>query len=91
MSTATHPLSRHGPFLARARAIGQRAWTPHWLEGRPRPLRIAIRTVVLVLLALFLAWLVLFVTKGRFLKHPFESIASSTLEREVTVGGDFNL
>lgn len=37
------------------------------------------------------AWLVLYVTKGRFLRHPFERIASAQLARQVTVGGDFNL
>jgi uncharacterized protein involved in outer membrane biogenesis len=40
---------------------------------------------------LFLVWLVLFVTKGRFLKHPFERIVSSVTERQVKVDGDFNL
>lgn len=38
-----------------------------------------------------LAWLVLFVTKGRFLKQPFERIASSAAERDVRVAGDFQL
>jgi len=40
---------------------------------------------------LFLAWLVLFVTKGRFLKHTFERIASHHTGRDVKVAGDFNL
>ena len=44
-----------------------------------------------VLLLLFLAWLVLFVTKGRFLKSTFVRYASNYMERPVTVGGDFNL
>jgi uncharacterized protein involved in outer membrane biogenesis len=39
---------------------------------------------------LFLVWLVLFVTKGRFLKHPFERLASSYMDRRVAVAGDFN-
>ena len=39
---------------------------------------------------LFLVWLILFVTKGRFLKHQFEKFASSTSGRTVTVAGDFN-
>ena len=38
-----------------------------------------------------LAWLVLFVTKGRFLKHRFESMASSSAGRSVIVPGDFQL
>ena len=40
---------------------------------------------------LFLAWLVLFVTKGRFLKHMFERMASNYTHRTVKVAGDFNL
>ncbi len=40
---------------------------------------------------IFLAWLVLFVTKGRFLKHTFERIASQHTGRTVKVAGDFNL
>ncbi len=40
---------------------------------------------------IFLVWLVLFVTKGRFLKHPFERAATSYMGRRVAVAGDFNL
>lgn len=36
-----------------------------------------------------LAWFILFVTKGRFLKPSFESIASRMMERQVKVAGDF--
>jgi uncharacterized protein involved in outer membrane biogenesis len=39
---------------------------------------------------IFLAWLVLFVTRGRFLKHTFERIASSYSGRQVKIAGDFN-
>ncbi len=49
------------------------------------------RWLAYILLALFLVWLILFITKGRFLKQPFERIASSNLERNVRVGGDFQL
>ncbi len=38
-----------------------------------------------------LAWFILFVTKGRFLKPGFESIASRMTERQVRVAGDFQL
>jgi uncharacterized protein involved in outer membrane biogenesis len=38
---------------------------------------------------IMLAWFVLFVTKGRFLKPSFESIASRMTERQVKVAGDF--
>ncbi len=44
-----------------------------------------------ILVAIFAVWLVLFVTKGRFLKHPFERIVGSLTARTVTVGGDFQL
>jgi uncharacterized protein involved in outer membrane biogenesis len=71
--------------------IAHRIWSPQWLQRRPKPLRIAIRTAAIAILAVFLVWLVLFVTKGRFLRHPFENAASSYTHRQVTVGGDFNL
>jgi uncharacterized protein involved in outer membrane biogenesis len=75
----------------RPRHIARQVWNPEWLQRRPKPLRIAIRAVAIVLLTIVLLWLILFITKGRFLKPPFESIASSTLDRKVSVGGDFNL
>lgn len=40
---------------------------------------------------LLLAWGVLYVTKGRFLKSTFERMASSASERQVRVAGDFQL
>lgn len=69
----------------------RKSWTPAWLEKRPRPVRIIVRTVAVLLLTLFAIWLILFVTKGRFLKGPFERFATSQLERQVDVGGDFQL
>jgi hypothetical protein len=36
-------------------------------------------------------WLVLFLTKGRFLRPYFEKFASSSLGRPVGVTGEFNL
>ena len=66
-------------------------WSPGFVDNRPRPWRIAWRTLLCAVLALFLIWLILFVTKGRFLKGPFESIASAQTGREVSVGGDFQL
>jgi uncharacterized protein involved in outer membrane biogenesis len=59
---------------------------------RPRRRARIVRNAVLVVVGLIFAiWLVLFITKGRFLKHPFERIASSLSERQVRVGGDFQL
>lgn len=65
--------------------ISPTADVPHRRDWR----RIAIRTVVGVVGTLFLAWLILFVTKGRFLKGTFERIASSGSGRTVRVAGDF--
>lgn len=48
-----------------------------------------LRWIIYVLLVLFLIWFVLFITKGRFLKHPFERIASHSMARDVKVDGDF--
>ena len=51
-----------------------------------------LRNVLLGLLAgLFAAWLVLFVTKGRFLKHPFERTVAAFTDRKASVEGDFQL
>jgi len=36
-----------------------------------------------------LAWFILYVTKGRFLKPTFESAASRMMERDIKVAGDF--
>ena len=56
-----------------------------------KPVVIALRVLASVLGAIVLAWAVLFITKGRFLKHPFERIAGSAMQREVHVAGDFQL
>jgi uncharacterized protein involved in outer membrane biogenesis len=53
-------------------------------------LAIGISLLATIIGLIFLAWLVLFVTKGRFLKHTFERIASSYSGRQVKVAGDFN-
>ena len=55
------------------------------------PVRWAVYTIFTVILLIFLAWLILFITHGRFLKHSFENIASRSLDREVKVDGDFEL
>lgn len=51
------------------------------------PLKIACGIVA----SIILVWAILYVTKGRFLKGPFERVATSQFGREVTVGGDFQL
>jgi uncharacterized protein involved in outer membrane biogenesis len=50
----------------------------------------ALLGVLTTLLGLIvLAWLILFVTKGRFLKPTFEKYASRVADRQVAVAGDF--
>lgn len=60
---------------------------PRWRQGLTWPLRI----LGAILLLIFLAWLILYITKGRFLKPTFVKLASQYTERQVQVGGDFNL
>lgn len=56
-----------------------------------RTLAAGISVLATLIGLIFMAWLVLFVTKGRFLKHTFERIASYHTGRTVKVAGDFNL
>jgi uncharacterized protein involved in outer membrane biogenesis len=62
---------------------------------RRDPASTAIAVVVAILSAIvgliLLAWLVLFITKGRFLKPTFEKYASRSAGRPVRVAGDFQL
>ncbi len=64
---------------------------PAVAERRRRAWRI-VRNVLLTILGLIVAiWLVLYITKGRFLKHPFERFVGGQTHRPVTVAGDFQL
>ena len=56
-----------------------------------RTLAVGVSVLATLIGLLLMAWLVLFVTKGRFLKHTFERIASYHTGRTVKVAGDFNL
>ena len=56
-----------------------------------RALAWAMRIMVALVLALFVVWLVLYITKGRFLRPWFERVASAQLHRSVKVAGEFNL
>nr|WP_295661677.1 AsmA family protein [Polymorphobacter sp.] len=62
---------------------------------RRDPLRSATGALLGVLTTILglivLAWLILFVTKGRFLKPTFERYASRYADRRVAVAGDFQL
>lgn len=57
------------------------------------PARTAVAAAVALLATLagliVLAWTILYVTKGRFLKPTFERMASSSAQREIRVSGDF--
>ncbi len=59
--------------------------------ARSRWRRWALRVLIGLITVIAAIWLVLFVTKGRFLRHPFESIVGKLTHRTVRVGGDFQL
>ncbi|NIJ21513.1 hypothetical protein FHS95_003216 [Sphingomonas naasensis] len=70
--------------------------TPPATRARPAralgtPLASVIAVVATILGLIVLAWTVLFVTKGRFLKHTFEKIVAAQTHRQVEVAGDFQL
>ncbi|MET4897358.1 AsmA family protein [Sphingomonadaceae bacterium jetA1] len=59
--------------------------------ARPGWRRWLLRGLAGLLIAVAAIWLVLFVTKGRFLRHPFESVVGRLTHRTVSIGGDFQL
>jgi uncharacterized protein involved in outer membrane biogenesis len=65
--------------------------TPPPPRARLRPLRVLMWTVISLITLIFLAWLILFITKGSFLKGPFERITSRVTQREVKVADGFQL
>lgn len=54
-------------------------------------LGIGLSIVATIIGLIILAWAILFITKGRFLKPYFERIASNQTQRTVDVAGDFQL
>ncbi|MEO8373792.1 MAG: AsmA family protein [Sphingomonas bacterium] len=60
-------------------------------RGLSRPWRIARNILLGIIATIFLAWLILYITKGRFLKHPFERTVAAMTHRQVKVPGDFQL
>ncbi len=68
---------------------------PREADRAPRrkagPVGWTMRILLGLVVTIFLAWLVLYITKGRFLKHTFERIATRSLSRDVKVDGDFQL
>jgi len=68
--------------------------TPPTPAARPwhtltTPLAAGIGALTTLIGLLVLAWAILFVTKGRFLKHTFENIVAGQTHRQVKVAGDF--
>lgn len=57
----------------------------------PRPLARVLTVVATILGLIVLAWAILYITKGRFLKHPFERIVGGLTHRAIKVRGDFQL
>lgn len=70
-----------------ARGLGLRGRFARW----PRPLRLALQILLGIVLLIFLLWLILYITKGRFLKSTFERVAADVMQRKVDVAGDFQL
>ncbi|URW75610.1 AsmA family protein [Sphingomonas donggukensis] len=69
--------------------------TPAPAEHAPLPIRTplvaALSVVVSIIGLMVLAWGILYVTKGRFLRGTFESLVGASTHRDVKVGGDFQL
>ncbi|WP_326523665.1 AsmA family protein [Sphingomonas sp.] len=55
------------------------------------PLAVAVSVLATILGLAVLTWGVLYVTKGRFLRPSFESVAGTLTDRQVRVDGDFQL
>lgn len=86
MADADAPRLNADPASADA-AGGDRPGHAGRTLGTPLASVIAVVTTLIGLLVL--AWAVLYVTKGRFLKHPFERIVGGLTNRTVRVAGDF--
>jgi uncharacterized protein involved in outer membrane biogenesis len=80
----------HPPLVAPADAP-QPAPAPRRSHAARTTLAAGIACVVTLLGLIVLAWTILYITKGRFLKPTFEKYASRFAERTIRVGGDFNL
>lgn len=85
MADREAPISAAEPAQAPADAPAR----PIRALGTPLASAIAVTATLLGLIVL--AWTILFVTKGRFLKHSFERIVAGQTQREVKVAGDFQL
>ena len=77
--------------MSALRTEGEPDEAPQAPHARARAWRIARNFVLGVLATIFTIWLVLYITKGRFLRGPFETIVARQIGREVKVAGDFQL
>lgn len=80
-------MADHG--LYRPGSVEQGAERTRARSATPLASLIAVLSTIIGLI--LLAWTILFVTKGRFLKHSFERYASRAAQRDVRVAGDFQL
>lgn len=76
----------HQPGTAFDASDAQQPPSTRW-----RPLRGIMWALTALIALIFLAWLILFITKGSFLKGPFERIMSRATQREVKVADGFQL
>lgn len=79
-----------GPMTPEDRTV-DRPRADDTVPRRHRMWRVARNVAIGLVAAVFLVWLVLYITKGRFLKHPFERITAGLLHRDLKVRGDFQL
>jgi len=80
----------HPPLTVPAEAPNP-ADSPRRRDPATTTLAAGVAFVVTVLGLIVLAWTILYITKGRFLKPTFEKYASRFAERTIRVAGDFNL
>ncbi len=82
---------RDAPILAADKSPPPADSPARPLRALGTPLASVIAVLATILGLIVLAWTILFVTKGRFLKHTFERIVAQQTHREVKVAGDFQL
>jgi uncharacterized protein involved in outer membrane biogenesis len=86
-------MTRSDPAETSVAVPERRGMRDHVRRGRERwrKLPLPMRILLWIVGVIVAIWLILFITKGRFLKHPFERIMTRQLARSVAVDGDFQL
>jgi hypothetical protein len=77
--------------MAEPRFAAVRVQLARHRDGIERALSTLFAALATFIGLIVLAWAVLYITKGRFLKEPFERVASRMSGRTVDVRGDFQL